>query len=108
MIGTFLLWALVYLYFLPIYNPLESVGPQKPCVTPLRGSRRRRGGGQLLLPGLLPGWLGWPYQTPLIPPLASLSGEQLQALSVGLGRKTVIRLLAATFLVSEGCIGCLP
>lgn len=42
-IGTFLLWALVYLYFLPIYSPLEPVGPQKPCVTPLRDSRRRRG-----------------------------------------------------------------
>lgn len=43
------------------------------------------------------GWAGRTSHQPLlIPPLASLSGEQLQALSVGLGRKTVIRSLAAT------------
>lgn len=111
MIGTFLLWALVYLHFLPIYSPLEPVGPQKPCVTPLRGSRRRRGLGQLLLPGLLPGWLGWPYQTPATahpapcqplwraaPGLICRAGEEDSYQVVG----------SYTFLVSEGCIGCLP
>lgn len=41
-IGTFLLWALVCLYFLPTYSPLEPLGPQKPCLTPL-GVRWRRG-----------------------------------------------------------------
>lgn len=45
----------------------------------------------------LAGWTGRTRHQPLlVPPLASLSGEQLQALSVGLGRKTVIRSLAAT------------
>lgn len=45
----------------------------------------------------LAGWAGRTRHQPLlIPPLASLSGEQLQALSVGLGRKPVIRSLAAT------------
>lgn len=45
----------------------------------------------------LAGWTGRTRHQPLlIPPLSSLSGEQLQALSVGLGRKTVIRLSAAT------------
>lgn len=54
----------------------------------------------------LAGWTGRTRHQPLlIPPLLSLSGEQLQALSVGLGRKTVI---SYTFLVSEGCTGCLP
>lgn len=43
LIGTFLLWALVCLYFLPTYSPLEPLGPQKPGLTPPRGSRWRRG-----------------------------------------------------------------
>lgn len=79
------------------YSPLEPLGPQKPCLTPLGVKMEEGLRTSCCCAFSLAGWTGRTRHQPLlIPPLESLSGEQLQALSVGLGRKTVIRLLAAT------------
>lgn len=72
-IGTFLLKALICSYFLPPYSLLEPRGPQKPCLTPLSGSRRRGAEDSCCPASSLAGRAGRTSHQPLfIPPLASL------------------------------------
>lgn len=98
MLGIFLLLG-THLSLLPAH-PQPSGAPVPTEALPDSSQRQQVEAGlrtAAAWASCLAGWAGRTSHQPLlIPPLTSLSGEQLQALSVGQRRKTVIGLLAAT------------